>query len=238
MQHRRRILAWLAASAVAGTSHAGFVGWQAIVRDAGQGRTVVDVFAGFTGSNYRLLAIDYADVSLTGTAGASFVQAPGLAASRWKPIDDASNSGAEDSFLTLGGFDGGDGTMYSAYGTVGAFATYTTPGATAISPSATWYHAAPDSTPDVLAIDVSGFNGWGGPKEGAAGGLSVWAGHFLVDRAITDTGWSLRFHARAVFNYGPGTGGAAIDQRIFHAPASGGVALLGFAGLARGRRRG
>lgn len=237
MQHRRRILALLAASAVAGTSHAGFVGWQAIVRDAGQGRTMVDVFAGFTGGPFRLLSVSQADVSFAGTAGAAFVQAPGLAASRWRPVDDVSNGNLEDSFLTLGGFAGGDGNMYSSYTVVGAFAGYDAAGAAALPPSAAWYNPMSAFATDALAIDVSAFSGWNGPKEGAAGGLSVWVGHFLIDRAITDAGWLLQFSATATYKDASGADHGAMDIRVFHAPAPGAVALLGFARLARGRRR-
>ena len=223
----------LASASIAAAANAGFTGFQAIVRDAGAGRTFVDVFAGFNTAGDRLLNVFNMNIGLTG--GASFVQAAGVAASKWKPVDDTSTNNLADSFITLGGFDGGDGNMYTSYSTAGDpnFTNYTTNNQTTIPALAGWYNGNPPST-DIVALNVSSFTGWSGPKEGAAGNLSVWVGHFLVNRAITDASWALSFSGSAAFN----TGTNAADTRLFHnIPAPGALALLGLAGMATRRRR-
>jgi len=223
----------LASASIAAAANAGYTGFQAIVRDAGAGRTYVDVFAGFTANGDKLLNVFNMNIGLTG--GASFVQATGVAASKWKPVDDTSNNNLADSFMTLGGFDGGDGNMYTSYSTAGDpnFTNYTTANATTVPALAGWYNGNPPST-DILAIDVSSFTGWSGAKEGASGALSVWVGHFLVNKAISDTSWTMTFAGSASFN----SGSNAADSRVFHnVPAPGALALLAVAGIAGGRRR-
>ena len=226
------LIGLIGAASFAAAADAGFTGWQAIVRSAGA-NTYVDVFAGFNTAGDKLLNVFNMNIGLTG--GAAFVQAAGVAASKWKPVDDTSNNNLADSFVTLGGFDGGDGNMYTSYSSADDpnFTNYTTANATTIPALAGWYNGTPTST-DILAIDVSTFSGWSGAKEGAAGSLSVWVGHFLVNKAVTDTSWSLNFSGSAAFN----TGTNAADTRSFHAvPAPGAFALLGLAGMASRRRR-
>jgi hypothetical protein len=222
----------LASASIAAAANAGFTGFQAIVRDAGAGRTFVDVFAGFNTAGDRLLNVFNMNIGLTG--GASFVQAAGVAASKWKPVDDTSTNNLADSFITLGGFDGGDGNMYTSYSTAGDpnFTNYTTNNQTTIPALAGWYNGNPPST-DIVALNVSSFTGWSGPKEGAAGNLSVWVGHFLVNKAVADFSWTMTFAGSASFNSGLN----ATDSRVFHVPAPGAFALLAVAGLAGSRRR-
>ncbi len=226
------LIGLIGAASLAAAANAGFTGWQAIVRANGA-QTYVDVFAGFNTAGDKLLNVFNMNISLTG--GAAFVQQTGVAASKWKPVDDTSNNNLADSFVTLGGFDGGDGNMYTSYSTAGDpnFTNYTTSNQTTIPALAGWYNGVPTAT-DILAIDVSTFSGWSGAKEGAAGSLSVWVGHFLVNKAVTDNTWSLSFSGSAAFN----TGTNAADTRSFHAvPAPGAFALLGLAGMASRRRR-
>ena len=224
----------LATASVVTAANAGYTGFQAIVRDAGSGRTMIDVFAGFNTNGDKLLNVFNMNIGLTG--GAAFVQQSGVAASKWKPIDDTSNNNLlTDSFVTLGGFDGGDGNMYTSYSSAGDpnFTNYTTSNQTTIPSLAGWYNGVPTAA-DILAMDVSTFSGWSGPKEGAAGNLSVWVGHFLVNKAISDTSWTMTFSGSASFN----SGSNATDSRVFHnIPAPGALALLAVAGLAGSRRR-
>ena len=223
----------LATASVATAANAGYTGFQAIVRDAGSGRTMIDVFAGFNANGDKLLNVFNMNIGLTG--GASFVQQTGVAASKWKPIDDTSSSSSLDSFVTLGGFSYG-GDFYTSYSSAGDpnFTNYTTSNATTIPSLAGWYNGNPPSS-DILAINVATVSpNWTGPKEGASGNLSVWVGHFLINKAISDTSWTMTFSGSASFN----SGSNATDSRVFHnIPAPGAFALLAVAGLAGGRRR-
>ena len=225
----------LASASVVTAANAGYTGFQAIVRDAGAGRTFVDVFAGFNTAGDKLLNVFNMNIGLTG--GAAFVQQAGVAPSKWKPIDDTSSSSSVDSFTTLGGFSYG-GEFFTSYSSAGDpnFTNYTTANATTIPALAGWYNGTPTS-PDILAIDLaSASTNWTGAKDSAsaAGSLGVWVGHFLVNKGIADTSWTLTFSGSAAFN----TGTNAADSRTFHAvPAPGAFALLGLAGMASRRRR-
>ena len=195
------LAAVLALAAAVPGAHAGFVGWQAAIRSAGSGRCYVDVFAGFGASGDRLLNVYDLNIQLGG--GASFVQGSS-AASRWKAQDDISAENSEDSFVTLGGFDGGDGHLYSSYGTSADpnFTNYTTAGAVTIPTSAGWYNADPTST-DIRAGDLlSTYSSWSGAViQGAAASKQVWVGHFVIDRDIRDA-WTLSIGGSAAFNSG------------------------------------
>jgi MYXO-CTERM domain-containing protein len=223
----------LASASVVTAANAGYTGFQAIVRDAGAGRTFVDVFAGFNTAGDKLLNVFNMNIAVTG--GAAFVQQAGVAPSKWKPIDDTSSDASQDSFTTLGGFSYG-GSFFTSYSSAGDpnFTNYTTANATTIPALAGWYNGNPPST-DILAISTGSVSAnWTGAKEGAAGSLSVWVGHFLVNKAISDTSWTMTFAGSASFN----SGSNATDSRVFHnVPAPGALALLAVAGIAGGRRR-
>lgn len=195
------LVAMLALAAAVPGAHAGFVGWQAAIRSAGAGRCYVDVFAGFGASSDRLLNVYNLNIQLGG--GASFVQGSG-ASSKWKAQDDVSAENADDSFVTLGGFDGGDGHLYTSYGTSADpnFTNYTTAGAVTIPTSAGWYNADPTST-DIRAADLlSTYDAWSGAVvQGAAASQQVWVGHFVIDRDIRDA-WTLAIGGSAAFNSG------------------------------------
>jgi len=227
----------LGTAAIATAANAGFTGWQASVRDAGAGKTFVDVFAGMSANSDKLLNVFNMNISVSGGA---FTQAAGVAASKWKPVDDTSNGGLADSFVTLGGFDGGDGHMYTSYSSAGDpnFTNYTTANATTIPALAGWYNGVPTTT-DIIATQVFGgaYTDWATASKdiaSASGGFGVWVGHFLVNKSITDTSWTVSFGGSAAFNSGTNQA----DTKIFHnAPAPGALALLGVAGLAARRRR-
>ena len=224
----------IGAASLAAAANAGFTGWQAIARSSGA-NTIVDVFAGFNTAGDKLLNVFNMNIAVTG--GAAFVQQTGVAASKWKPIDDTSNSSSLDSFTTLGGFSYG-GDFYTSYSSAGDpnFTNYTTSNATTIPALAGWYNGTPTS-PDILGINLATASpNWGGAKDSAsaAGSLGVWVGHFLVNKGLSDTSWTLTFSGSAAFN----TGTNAADSRTFHAvPAPGALALLGLAGMASRRRR-
>jgi hypothetical protein len=231
------LIGLVGAASLAAAANAGFTGWQASVRASGS-NTIVDVFAGFNTAGDKLLNVFNMNIGLTG--GAAFVQAAGVAASKWKPVDDTSNNVLADSFVTLGGFDGGDGTMYTSYSTSGDpnFTNYTTANATTIPANAGWYNGVPTTT-DIQGITIFGgaFSAWTVASKDAAsasGSLGVWMGHFLVNKLSTDTSWTFTINGSAAFN----TGTNAADTKTFHnAPAPGALALLGVAGLASRRRR-
>ncbi len=195
------LAAVLALAAAVPGAHAGFVGWQAAIRSAGSGRCYVDVFAGFGAASDRLLNVYGLNVQLGG--GASFVQGA-AASSKWKAQDDVSAENSDDSFVTLGGFDGGDGHLYSSYGTAADpnFTNYTTAGAVTIPTSAGWYNADPTSL-DIRAGDLlSTYSAWSGAVvQGAAASKQVWVGHFVIDRDIRDA-WTLAIGGSAAFNSG------------------------------------
>ena len=222
----------IGAASLAAAANAGFTGWQAIARSSGA-NTIVDVFAGFNTAGDKLLNVFNMNIAVTG--GAAFVQQAGVAPSKWKPIDDTSSSSSVDSFTTLGGFSYG-GEFFTSYSSAGDpnFTNYTTANATTIPALAGWYNGNPPST-DILAISTGSVSAnWTGAKEGAAGSLSVWVGHFLVNKAISDTSWTMTFAGSASFN----SGSNATDSRVFHnVPAPGALALLAVAGIAGGRRR-
>jgi len=224
-----------AAAGAAGIAHGGFTGFQASVRASGS-NTFVDVFAGFNTAGDKLLNVFNMNIGLTG--GAAFVQAAGVAASKWKPVDDTSNESLADSFVTLGGFDGGDGHMYTSYSTAGDpnFTNYTTANALTIPANAGWYNGVPTTT-DIQAITIFGgaYSAWSVASKdaaSAAGSTAVWMGHLLVNKASTDTSWTFTINGSAEFN----TGTNAADTKVF-LPAPGALALLGLAGMASRRRR-
>jgi MYXO-CTERM domain-containing protein len=224
----------LASASIAAAANAGFTGFQAIVRDAGAGRTFVDVFAGFNTAGDRLLNVFNMNIGLTG--GASFVQAAGVAASKWKPVDDTSTNNLADSFITLGGFDGGDGNMYTSYSSAGDpnFTNYTASNQTTIPALAGWYNGVP-TVSDIFAVSLSSFAG-DTVANSANASFGVWVAHFAFAKSATNSTANVSFSGRGAFNSGTNL----LDSRIFAVgpvPAPGALALLGLAGLASRRRR-
>jgi MYXO-CTERM domain-containing protein len=223
----------LASASVVTAANAGYTGFQAIVRDAGAGRTFVDVFAGFNTAGDKLLNVFNMNIGLTG--GAAFVQQAGVAASKWKPIDDTSSDASQDSFTTLGGFSYG-GEFFTSYSSAGDpnFTNYTTANQTTIPALAGWYNGTP-TVSDIFAVSLSGFAG-DTVANSASASYGVWVAHFAFAKSATSGTANISFGGRGAFNSGTNL----LDTRIFAVgpvPAPGALALLGLAGFASRRRR-
>ena len=225
------LLACGIAAGVCTSSFAGFVGWTAKIQDRGTHYTM-DVFAGMESASDKLLNVFNMNITASGT---TFFQQAGVAASKWKPIDDTSSASSIDSFVTLGSFSA-YGENYSSYSTAGDpnFTNYTTANATTIPALAGWYNGTP-TVPDIFAVSLAGFAG-DTVANSANASYGVWVAHFAFAKSATSGTANVSFSGRGAFNSGTNL----LDSRIFAVgpvPAPGALALLGLAGVASRRRR-
>ena len=226
------LLACGVAAGLCTSTFAGFVGWTAKIQDVGT-HYIMNVFAGMESSSDKLLNVFNMNITASGT---TFFQAAGTANSKWKPVDDTSTASQIDSFVTLGGFDGGDGNYYSSYSTAGDpnFTNYTTSNQTTIPALAGWYNGVP-TVSDIFAVSLSSFAG-DTVANSANASFGVWVAHFAFAKSATNSTANVSFSGRGAFNSGTNL----LDSRIFAVgpvPAPGALALLGLAGLASRRRR-
>jgi MYXO-CTERM domain-containing protein len=226
------LLACGIAAGLCTSTFAGFVGWTAKIQDTGS-YYVMNVFAGMESTSDKLLNVFNMNITASGT---TFYQLAGVANSKWKPIDDTSNTETVDSFVTLGSFDGGDGHQYSSYSTAGDpnFTNYTTANQTTIPANAGWYNGVP-TVSDIFAQSLSSFAG-DTVAGGASASYGVLVAHFAFAKSGTTGSANVSFAGRGAFN----TGTNLLDSRVFAVgpvPAPGALALLGLAGVASRRRR-
>lgn len=229
-----------AASAVAASADAGFLGFVASYRNVGA-YTVVDVFAGVSNSSDKFLSVYDSAIS---TAG-GFYQQAGLATKAWKPDTAGFTSTRDsiDSFMTAGTYTGGayGGVFYASTnsngdpnftGTTGAWNA--TPGsapATTIPALAGWFTGDPPSV-DNTAESLAGLAGRIDLSGGAAATHGIWVAHLVVSGNDASINWAA---------YGSVKDGvtsnisSALSSGVI--PAPGAIALLGAAGLASRRRR-
>jgi hypothetical protein len=230
-----------AASAVAASADAGFLGFAAFSRGAGNGNRVIDVVAVVSNANDRLLNIYNSNITNNaGAGGASFfIQQAGTATRGWKP-DAASSTrnNSTDSFMTIG-VEGGApyyGEYYAsgATGADGNFSTgWTTLGNTV--PNLAGWFISPPTLADNVAESLSNFSGTRiNNGSAASGSFGIWCGHLVMNGATTSALWSATAAIKDGVTGQNSTGSAVQFQMI---PAPGAIALVGVAGLAASRRR-
>ncbi|MBM4100442.1 MAG: hypothetical protein FJ260_10950 [Planctomycetes bacterium] len=230
-----------AASAVAASADAGFLGFAAFSRLASNGNRVIDVVAVVSNASDRLLNIYNSTITNNaGAGGASFfTQQAGTATRGWKP-DAASSTRSNnvDSFMTIG-VEGGEpyeGQYFASGGTSadGNFSTgWTTLGNT-VPPLAGWF-LSPPTLPDNRAESLSTFTGTRLDNGGSASSnFGIWCGHLVMNGAATSCLWSATAAIKDGVTMQNSTGSAVQFQMI---PAPGAIALVGVAGLAASRRR-
>ena len=227
-----------AASAVAASADAGFLGFAAFSRVAGNGNRVIDVVAVVSNANDRLLNVYNSTITNNaGAGGASFfIQQAGTATRGWKPDAASSNrSNIVDSFFTIGGiFDYGDYYASGATGADGNFTTgWTTLGNTV--PALAGWFISPPTLADNVAESLSNFTGERiNNGSAASGSFGIWCGHLVMSGSTTSALWSATAAIKDGVTGQNSTGSAVQFQMI---PAPGAIALVGLAGLAAGRRR-
>ena len=204
----------VAVSLLATTARAEFLGFVAFVRQSGP-NTVIDVFAGVTNSNDRILNCYNRSISTSLPAG--FVQVPGTATRGWKPdLTTNTRSSAVDSFMTVGVQGGGpySGEYYASASTLadGNFTNWSGTVATTVPPNAGWF-ISPPTLPDNVAEPLVGITGTRvnlGNNGGAQYG--VWCAHLVV--ANTEPTFTVNFGGQVTVRDG-------VTGAIFQ-PAGGG----------------
>ena len=231
-----------AASAVAASADAGFLGFVASVRNSGA-YTIMDIFAGVSNASDKFLNVYNA------TSTSSFYQAAGMTSKTWKPdaAGFTSTRDSIDSFMTAGTFSGGayGGEYYASSNTNGDpnftgsswNATPASAAATTIPNLAGWYTGDPtsvDNGSESLAGLVGRVNGTGG----AAATRGIWVAHLVVsgNNRLLD-GSDVGFSAFASIKDGVTGAVSQASSQFLAVPAPGALALLGVAGFAARRRR-
>ncbi|MFM8774422.1 MAG: hypothetical protein ACKOFP_11445 [Actinomycetota bacterium] len=223
------------------SADAGFLGFAAFSRVAGNGNRVIDVVAVVSNANDRLFSITNSNITNNaGLAGTSFfIQQGGTATRGWKP-DAASSTrnNSIDSFMTIG-VEGGAPYYgeYYASGATGADGNFsfgwTTLGNT-VPTNAGWF-ITPPTLADNVAASLSTFSGTRiNNGSAASGSFGIWCGHLVMNGAATSCLWSATASIKDGVTGQNGTGSAVEFQMI---PAPGAIALFGVAGLAASRRR-
>ena len=233
-----------AASAVAASADAGFVGFVGSVRNSG-GYTIMDIFAGVANSSDKFLNVYNANISTTVSGG--FYQAAGNTTKTWKP--DAANftstRSSVDSFMTAGTYSGGAyaGQYYASTNTNGDpnfsgtswNGTPVSAAASTIPANAGWYTGDPTSI-DNRAESLAGLTGRVNGTGASGATYGIWCAHLVVVGENAVLGTDVLFQA-----YGSAKDGVTAQvtnsSSSFVVPAPGALALLGLAGFARGRRR-
>ena len=228
-----------AASAVAASADAGFLGFSAFSRVASNGNRVIDVVAVVSNANDRLLNVYNGTFTNNAGAGGStfFTQQAGLATRGWKPDALTSNrSNSVDSFCTIG-VEGGApyyGEYYaaSAVGADGSFTTGWSSLGNTFPANAGWF-ISPPTLPDNVAESLANFTGTRYDSNAASAGASfgVWVAHFVM----SGTGPAL--NVTMTGSAKDGNTGATTTATGSLIPAPGAIALIGFAGFASRRRR-
>ena len=231
-----------AASAVAASADAGFLGFSAFSRVASNGNRVIDVVAVVSNANDRLLNVYNGTFTNNAGAGGStfFTQQAGLATRGWKPDALTSNrSNSVDSFCTIG-VEGGApyyGEYYaaSAVGADGSFTTGWSSLGNTFPANAGWF-ISPPTLPANVAESLANFTGTRINSNAAAAGgtMGIWCAHMVMAGGTTSCLGSATAAVKDGVTNQNSTGSASQFQMI---PAPGAIALVGLAGLAAGRRR-
>jgi len=234
-----------AAALIAGSaSSAGFAGWVGVARNApaGQNFVWVDIFAGVSNASDRFLNVNNMTITTTATGG--FFQSSDPASKAFRPDTEnySASRNSVDSFVTAGGVFPGDpqGPFYaSAFvqgdaNFVGYAPTPVSPQQNSFPPLAGWY------TTDAAAIDNAATNlSQLNNRQGAGTIYGIWVGHMVVRRETPPA--TITWNGYATIRDGvTGTTDQGYGAQVFTAPAPGAAALaavVGAAGLARGRRR-
>ena len=230
-----------AAFAACTASHAGFVGWVGVARNApgAQNYVMVDIYAGVSNASDRFLNVY--DMTITTTATGGFFQSTDPASKAFRP--DTENYGASrnsvDSFVTAGGiFPGDPQGPYSASAFTAGDPNFTGYAPTSVStpqttfpPLAGWYTTDPTAI-DNAATNLSQINN----RQGASTIYGIWVGHMVVRRETPAP--PIRWNWFASIKDGvTGATDQGYGAQVFTAPAPGAAALAALAGLSRGRRR-
>jgi MYXO-CTERM domain-containing protein len=233
-----------AASAVAASADAGFLGFAGFSRTIGANR-VIDVVAVVSNSSDRLLNVYNGSFANNGGAGGStfFIQQAGLSTRGFKP-DAASSSrnNGVDSFCTIGVQGGAPyyGEYYAsgATGPDGNFTTgWTTLGNT--FPSLAGWFISPPTIADNLSESLANFTGDRTNSSAAAAGgtRGIWVAHLVMSGSTTSCTMSLTAAVKDGVSGQNSSGSASQFDMLVPVPAPGAIALVGLAGLAAGRRR-
>jgi MYXO-CTERM domain-containing protein len=231
-----------AASAIAASANAGFLGYTGFSYIASNGNRDIDVYAVVSNSSDKLLNVYNANITNNaGVGGATFfTQQAGTATRGWKPdAGSSTRSNIVDSFMTIG-VDGGapyEGQYYASAGTGadGGFTSGWSTLGTTVPANAGWF-LSPPTLPDGGAATLSGMTGTRinlGPA-GADSNLGIWCAHMVMSGDTTSCLWGATAAVKDGVTGLVSSGSVAAGQLI---PAPGAIALLGLAGFAARRRR-
>lgn len=241
-----------AATALASSAHAGFLGFVASTRTSGT-YTIIDIFAAVSNSSDKFLNVYNAQISTTFAGG--FYQENTLANRGWRPdtTNFTSTRASIDSFVTAGAYRDPSLPIIVYAGTNTAADPNFTNGAwigsgdASVMPAgAGWYSSLPTSTEnqaESLAALVNRVDSVATPGSGSTGGSvgsagaqwGIWVAHLVVStKAPIVFGTNVNFFAAGGVRDGV-TG--ALNQGYSVIPAPGALSLLSLAGISSRRRR-
>ena len=200
----------VAASSLAAAAHAEFLGFVAFVRQSGP-NTVIDVFAGVTNPNDRVLNCYNRSISTSLSAG--FVHVPGPTTRAWKPdLETNTRASSVDSFMTMGVQGGApeSGQFYASAttGADGNFTNWSSGDATTVPANAGWF-GSPPTLPDNRAEPLVGIIGTRqNLGNNASAQYGVWCAHLVV--ANTDPTFTVNFGGQVTVR--DGVTGAVLQQ--------------------------